>query len=82
MDKPPQLPRPPATDRANQLDPALVLGFTNLPELRERAPLRITRGEGIFVYDEAGRDYIEGASFFCCTALGYSEEALIEAAAA
>lgn len=69
-----------AADRANQLDPALILGFTNLADAREREPLRITRGQGVFVYDEHGKDYIEGASSFYCTALGYSEEALIEAA--
>ncbi len=65
---------------ANQIDPTVVYGFTNLPENREREPLRIVRGKGVFVYDDRGKDYIEGASSFYCTSLGFSEEALIEAA--
>ncbi len=64
----------------NRRDPALLMGFTNLAEGRQRQPLVITRGEGVFVFDEEGKDYIEGVSSFYCTALGFSEEALIEAA--
>jgi 4-aminobutyrate--pyruvate transaminase len=56
------------------------MGFTNLSEAREREPLVITRGEGVFIFDDQGKDYIEGVSSFYCTALGFSEEALIEAA--
>jgi len=65
---------------SNQREPKVVLGFTNLPDLRTREPLQITRGKGIFVYDDTGKDYIEAVSSFYCTALGFSEEALIEAA--
>ena len=64
----------------NLRDPTLLLGFTNLPENRERQPLTIVRGEGVFIFDDRGKDYIEGVSSFYCTALGFSEEALIEAA--
>ncbi len=70
----------PASALPNRRDPSLILGFTNLPECREREPLLITRGQGVFVYDDKGKDYIEGVSSFYCTALGFSEEALIEAA--
>ncbi len=70
----------PASALPNRRDPRLVLGFTNLPDCREREPLVITRGQGVFVYDDKGKDYIEGVSSFYCTALGFSEEALIEAA--
>jgi adenosylmethionine-8-amino-7-oxononanoate aminotransferase len=35
------------------------MGFTNLSESREREPLVITRGEGVFIFDESGKDYIE-----------------------
>ncbi len=66
--------------QANRIDPTVVYGFTNLPDNREREPLRIVRGKGVFVYDERGKDYIEGASTFYCTSLGFSEEELIEAA--
>jgi 4-aminobutyrate--pyruvate transaminase len=64
----------------NRRDPVLLLGFTNLPDARTQEPLRIVRGDGIFIFDESGKDYIEGASSFYCTSLGFSEEALIEAA--
>ena len=70
------------SELSNLIEPRLLLGFTNLPELRQQAPLRIVRGEGVFVYDGAGKDYIEGVSSFYCTMLGFSEEALVEAAAA
>jgi 4-aminobutyrate--pyruvate transaminase len=56
------------------------MGFTKLSEAREREPLVITRGQGVFIFDADGKDYIEGVSSFYCTALGFSEEALIEAA--
>lgn len=49
---------------ANQIDPTIVFGFTNLSKNRQREPLRIVRGKGVFIYDERGKDYIEGASSF------------------
>lgn len=54
--------------------------YTNLKTHLEQGPLVITRGEGIRVYDEAGRDYIEGLAGLWCTALGFSEPRLAEAA--
>ena len=69
-----------ANSLGTQIDPTVVFGFTNLPDNREREPLRIGRGKGVVIYDEGGKDYIEGASTFYCTALGFSEEELIEAA--
>ena len=32
---------------ANQIDPTVVFGFTNLPDNRQREPLRIVRGKGV-----------------------------------
>ncbi|HEY5048592.1 MAG TPA: aminotransferase, partial [Rhizomicrobium sp.] len=55
--------------------------YTNLMKLRETGPLVFERGEGVRVYDEHGRDYIEAMSGLWCTALGWGEEALVEAAA-
>ena len=46
-----------------------------------QGPLVITRGKGVYVYDEAGREYIEGLAGLWCTALGFGEERLVEAAA-
>ena len=39
----------------------------------------VTRGEGIYVYDDQGNRYIEGLAGLWCTALGYGNEELIEA---
>ena len=34
--------------------------YTNLMKFRETGPMIIERGKGVFVYDEHGKDYIEG----------------------
>ena len=54
--------------------------YTNLAAHRETGPLVLERGEGIYVYDTAGKEYIEGLAGLWCTALGYGNEELIEAA--
>jgi 4-aminobutyrate--pyruvate transaminase len=56
--------------------------FTNLASLRETGSLVISRGKGIYIFDESGRDYIEGMAGLWCTALGFGEEELVDAAAA
>ncbi len=60
----------------------LIHPYTNLATLRESGPLVLERGKGIFVYDNNGKAYIEGMSGLWCTALGYGNEELVEAAAA
>ena len=44
--------------------------------------LIIERGEGVYVYDNNGKRYLEGMSGLWCTALGYGNEEVIEAATA
>jgi 4-aminobutyrate---pyruvate transaminase len=56
--------------------------YTNLATFRESGPLIIDRGEGVWVYDTDGKPYIEGMAGLWCTALGYGNEELIEAATA
>ena len=58
----------------------MVHGYSDLSALRRDGPVVITRGEGIRVFDHTGKDYIEAASGMWCTALGFSETALIDAA--
>ncbi|MGL4438506.1 MAG: aminotransferase [Bosea sp. (in: a-proteobacteria)] len=58
----------------------LVHPYTNLSLHREIGPLVLERGEGVRVFDTAGRDYIEGLSGLWCTSLGYSNHELVEAA--
>ncbi len=55
--------------------------YTNLVRHPETGPMVITRGEGVRVFDEQGKDYIEGLAGLWCTALGWGEERLVEAAA-
>jgi 4-aminobutyrate--pyruvate transaminase len=55
--------------------------YTNLVRHAETGPLVITRGQGVRVYDEQGRDYIEGLAGLWCTSLGWGEERLAEVAA-
>ena len=59
----------------------LVHPYTNLATVRETGPLIIERGQGVFVYDTEGKAYIEGMAGLWCTALGYGNEELVEAAA-
>ena len=55
-------------------------GYGDMASLEAAAPIVMTRGQGIFVYDEAGKEYIEGAAGMWCAALGFNDPALIEAA--
>src|SRR5438046_1388467 len=60
----------------------LVHPYTQLAAFRESGPLILERGKGVFVYDTQGKEYIEGMAGLWCTALGYGNEELVEAAAA
>jgi len=60
----------------------LVHPYTNLATFRDVGPLVIERAQGVYVYDTEGKDYIEGMAGLWCTALGYGNEELVEAAAA
>lgn len=53
--------------------------YTNLRQHQEEGPLVITRGDGVFVYDEAGHSYLEGMAGLWCATLGFSESRLVEA---
>ncbi|MGA2893869.1 MAG: aminotransferase [Xanthobacteraceae bacterium] len=58
----------------------LVHPYVNLASFRESGPLIIERGQGVYVYDSDGKPYIEGMAGLWCTALGYGNEELVEAA--
>jgi 4-aminobutyrate--pyruvate transaminase len=59
----------------------LIHPFTNLALHSERGPFILERGKGIYVWDKKGKQYIEGLAGLWCAALGFGEEALVEAAA-
>ncbi|RVU19379.1 aminotransferase [Methylobacterium oryzihabitans] len=58
----------------------LIHPYTNLAAFREAGPLVLERGHGVWVYDTDGRPYLEGMAGLWCTALGYSNDELVEAA--
>ncbi len=73
---------PPLSNLAARDVETLVHPYINLARFRETGPLIIERGQGVRVYDSDGRAYIEGMAGLWCTALGYGNEELVEAAAA
>ena len=73
---------PPLSNLATRDVETLVHPYINLASFRESGPLVIERGQGVFVYDTDGKPYIEGMAGLWCTALGYGNEELVEAAAA
>ncbi|TDJ17574.1 MAG: aspartate aminotransferase family protein [Gammaproteobacteria bacterium] len=54
--------------------------YTNLALHEECGPTVFTRGEGIYVWDDEGNQYLEGLAGLWCTGLGFSEQRLIDAA--
>ena len=58
----------------------LLHPYTNLSAHRHTGPLVLERGAGVYVYDTEGRPYLEGMAGLWCTALGYSNAELVEAA--
>ena len=46
----------------------------------ESGALVVARGEGVHVFDEDDKEYIEGMAGLWCTSLGFSEPRLVEAA--
>ena len=57
-----------------------VHGQTNLKTHQEEGPLVIARGEGVYVWDDSGRRYLEGMAGLWCASLGFSENRLAEVA--
>src|SRR5215470_5475231 len=53
---------------------------SNLRSVATEGPLVITRGEGVYVYDDEGNRYLEGIAGLWCASLGFSERRLAEAA--
>ena len=66
---------PAARDVAYVLHP-----YTNFEAHEEKGPMIIDRGEGIYVYDDSGKKYIEGMAGLWSTSLGFNSERLKQAA--
>ncbi len=54
---------------------------TDLKGHGQAGPLIWDRGEGVYIHDTEGREYLEGMAGLWCTALGYGEKELARVAA-
>jgi 4-aminobutyrate--pyruvate transaminase len=68
-----------ASDANHRLD-HVISPYANPAANLANGPLVITRGEGVHVYDENGRRYLEGVAALWYATLGFSEKRLVEAA--
>jgi 4-aminobutyrate--pyruvate transaminase len=66
-----------ARDIANVLHP-----YTDLKTHQEVGPVVITKGKGVRVWDDTGKDYIESVAGLWCASLGFDNERLVQAAVA
>ena len=64
-----------ARDIANVLHP-----YTDLEAHKTVGPIVISRGKGVRVWDESGKEYIESVAGLWCAALGFDNERLVQAA--
>jgi len=54
--------------------------YTNLEQHKTVGPTVIAKGEGVYVYDDGGKKYLEGMAGLWSTSLGFSERRLVDAA--
>ena len=54
--------------------------YTNHLLHEQTGPKTYVRGEGIYIWDEHGKKFIEGLAGLWCTSLGFSEQRLVDAA--
>ena len=59
---------------------AQIHPYTNLSLHQDVGPMVITRGEGVYVYDDKGNRYIEALAGLFCVSLGFSNKRLADAA--
>jgi len=62
-------------DRQYSLHP-----YTHLANHQKQEPFVVTRGDGVFVYDDHNNRLLEGVAGLWCTSLGFSEQRLVDAA--
>ncbi len=59
---------------------AVLHGFTHLGTLRNKGPVVISRGRGVYVEDSNGKRYLEGNSGLWNMVVGFDHPGLVEAA--
>ena len=71
---------PPGSLEARDLE-HLLHPTTNLKQLHSKGPVVHARAKGVHLWDNQGKQYLEGMAGLWCTALGYGEDELVRAAA-
>ena len=66
---------PAARDIAYALHP-----YTNLEQHQKEGSLIVKGGKGVYIYDDTGREYLEGLAGLWSTSLGWGEDRLVDAA--
>ena len=66
---------PAARDIANVMHP-----YTNQEAHKKSGPMIITKGKGVYVFDDTGKKYIEGMAGLWSTSLGFDNKRLVDAA--
>ena len=74
------IPANPNSPRARDLK-YVFHPYTNARTHEQRGPTIMERGKGIYVYDDTGKEYIEGLAGLWSVAVGFGEERLVTAAA-
>jgi 4-aminobutyrate--pyruvate transaminase len=64
-----------ARDVANVLHP-----YTDLKTHLEIGPIIVSHGKGVRIWDDAGKEYIEGVAGLWCASLGFDNDRLVQAA--
>src|SRR6201994_3921120 len=59
---------------------SVIHPYTNLEQHKTAGPTVIAKGEGVYVYDDSGRKYLEGMAGLWSTSLGFNEKRLVDAA--
>src|SRR4030095_865549 len=75
-------PMAPLTNLQTRAVETLIHPYSNQATIRDTGPLVVERGTGVYIYDTEGKQYLEGMAGLWCTALGYGNEELVEAATA
>ncbi|HZD25320.1 MAG TPA: aspartate aminotransferase family protein, partial [Alphaproteobacteria bacterium] len=65
---------PASRDIANYLHPQ-----TNLALHEKEGPQILAKGRGVYVTDDAGKEYIEGLAGLWCASFGFSESEIVDA---
>ncbi|MCU0887336.1 MAG: aspartate aminotransferase family protein [Rubritepida sp.] len=71
---------PPRNSNAVRDIASVLHPYTDARAHQQNGPMVITRGEGVRVFDDQGRSYIETVAGLWCAALGFHNERLVEAA--